>query len=242
MLATLSKDCARVLEEIEPGAGHHLNVESMMTHVKTTNSLPLHFILASFLEDSGDPLHAKKTYEDLFTVLQSSIQGADVSKDFGLVVITYMRFVLRTEGLPAVRKVFSRARSVGNLIPWIVYEVAAKMEDEHGGYLQSSLEIFESGMDRFSDDVEFVVCYLDWLLCANEQARKQNLCFMPLISDTLLGAIALVELVKESFSGDDATRLQDYLSQPTPHRKHLKSAVESRIEQIYGPGVSSTAS
>jgi len=79
-----------------------------------------------------------------------------------------MRFAHRTEGLAASRVVFSQAKEDAPFTPWLVYEAAAMMEFREGGGRDNVLEAFQAGMTYFGKDINYVMCFLEWLISIDD--------------------------------------------------------------------------
>ncbi|KAK7017899.1 mRNA 3'-end-processing protein rna14 [Paramarasmius palmivorus] len=189
-------------------------------------SLLLHFALADTLEGKSDFDQARQAYEELLTIFRTALSDcpvvgrADISKDFGLVYIMYIRFTFRTEGRTAAQAVFSRAINDSTLLPWLVFEEVAKMERDHGGSINDTRHIFEAGMKQFSRDIGYVVCYLEWLITVNEKTCAQ----------------VLFESTVDEFPIHDAAQLWDHWSRYLYRCGDLDSIQEAerRMSKVYG--------
>ena len=105
---------------------------------------------------------------------------------YGIAWIMYIRFARRAEGLKSARAVFGKARR-DRWTPWEVHEAegilvsdspdqshsphhAALMEYHCGNKdVQVASRIFEKGMELFSDEVEYVLRYLGFLISINDE-------------------------------------------------------------------------
>lgn len=79
-----------------------------------------------------------------------------------------MRFCRRAEGLKSSRAVFGKARK-DKWTSWEVYEAAALMEYHCNKAMDVASRIFEKGLELFTDEVEFVLRYLGFLISVNDE-------------------------------------------------------------------------
>lgn len=100
------------------------------------------------------------------------IQGVKTAA--GIVWVMYMRFARRAEGLKAARIVFGKARKSPN-VTWHMFEASALMEYHSNKEQTVAVRIFEFGLKLFSEDVDFVMSYLQFLLSINDETSE--LCF-----------------------------------------------------------------
>ncbi|KAK7031261.1 mRNA 3'-end-processing protein rna14 [Paramarasmius palmivorus] len=141
----------------------------------------LNFALADALEAKGHANQVKKIYEDLLIILRTTLNsGADagyacVSKDLGVVYKMYMRFAFRTRNVTATRSLLAQATKDGPLVPWLVYAEAAKSQLDCEGSKDVALQIFHAGMTNFSKDIQFVICYLEWLIAIDARKHAEAL-------------------------------------------------------------------
>lgn len=87
--------------------------------------------------------------------------------------IMQMRFARRAEGVQAARAVFSRARKSAHTT-WQVFEASAMLELHWNKEQKIATNVFEVGLKRFSDDVGYVVRYLDFLLSVNDDGSESR--------------------------------------------------------------------
>lgn len=92
----------------------------------------------------------------------------------GIVWVYYMRFARRAEGLKAARLVFGKARKSPN-VTWHIFEASALMEYHSNKDSSVAVRIFELGLKIFSDDVDFVTSYLQFLLSINDDSNARAL-------------------------------------------------------------------
>lgn len=89
-------------------------------------------------------------------------------QEYGLVYIMYIRFAMRSEGLEASRVVFQKARK-DKFAPWEVFEAAALMEYHVAKQTVVANRILSVAMNRFSQEIDFVVRYLTFLMSVNDE-------------------------------------------------------------------------
>jgi cleavage stimulation factor subunit 3 len=125
----------------------------------------LSFSYCDFEETVKQPAHAKKEYERLLAHAPSA-----------LVLIQFQRFVRRTEGKEAARKIFQRARKAA-CCSHHVYIAAAMLENDANGEQEVARKIFDLGMSRYVKEPVFVEAYIEFLVTASAdiQTRTNNL-------------------------------------------------------------------
>ncbi|TXT07763.1 uncharacterized protein COLE_04687 [Cutaneotrichosporon oleaginosum] len=92
----------------------------------------------------------------------------------GTAWVMYMRFARRSEGLKAARLVFGKARKSPH-ITWHVFQASALMEYYSNKDSSVAVRIFELGVRQFSDEVPFVIGYLEFLLSINDDTNARAL-------------------------------------------------------------------
>jgi cleavage stimulation factor subunit 3 len=145
----------------------------------------------------------------------------EVKTAAGIVWVTYMRFTRRHGGLSAARKIFTKARKSPHQT-WHVFEASALMEHRYGTSAKTgdnkegaavAVRVFELGLKQFSEDVDFVMSYLNYLLSVNDDTSE----FTPLLSSELLtnvpDARALFERSVLKIPADKARPLWDTWAQ-----------------------------
>ncbi|EFP79653.1 mRNA 3'-end-processing protein rna14 [Puccinia graminis f. sp. tritici] len=88
--------------------------------------------------------------------------------------ITEMRFARRTEGIKPARAVFTRARKA----PYItshVFEASAMMEYHWNKEPAVATKVFDLGLKTFSEDVNYVLQYLHFLITLNDDSNARAL-------------------------------------------------------------------
>jgi len=88
--------------------------------------------------------------------------------------ITELRFARRTEGIKPARAVFTRARKA----PYItshVFEASAMMEYHWNKEPAVATKVFDLGLKTFSEDVNYVLQYLNFLITLNDDSNARAL-------------------------------------------------------------------
>lgn len=78
------------------------------------------------------------------------------------------------QGREQARKVFSKARKVRQC-RWQVFAAAADLERRYEGDTKVPCNIFELGLKRYGSCVEFILHYVDFLKCVNDNANARAL-------------------------------------------------------------------
>ncbi|ORX39874.1 hypothetical protein BD324DRAFT_667355 [Kockovaella imperatae] len=99
---------------------------------------------------------------------------ADLATAASVVWIMYMRFAQRAEGLKAARGVFGKARKSPH-VTWHTFEASAMLEYHSNKDSAVAIRIFELGFKLFSEDVDYVVRYLQFLLSINDDSNARAL-------------------------------------------------------------------
>ncbi|KAK8869830.1 hypothetical protein IAR55_000398 [Kwoniella newhampshirensis] len=86
----------------------------------------------------------------------------------------YMRFARRAEGIKAARGVFGKSRKSPH-VTWHTFEASAMMEYHSNKDSAVAIRIFELGFKLFSEDVDYVICYLQFLLSINDDNNARAL-------------------------------------------------------------------
>lgn len=101
------------------------------------------------------------------------LQLRERKQEYGLVYIMYIRFAMRAEGQESSRSVFQRARK-DKYVPWEVFEAAALMEYHVAKQPVVANRILSVAMNRFSNEIDFVVRYLTFLMSVNDETSAFN--------------------------------------------------------------------
>ncbi|KAK9479364.1 hypothetical protein V1514DRAFT_328439 [Lipomyces japonicus] len=99
---------------------------------------------------------------------------ASLSKEFTISSIFFMRAQKRMEGLKNARQVFSDARK-SQYSTYSIYVDAAMMEYHHNKGPEIASKIFELGLKRFPDSVDFIGEYLNFLILTNDDTNARAL-------------------------------------------------------------------
>ncbi|KAH7919879.1 Suf-domain-containing protein [Leucogyrophana mollusca] len=101
---------------------------------------------------------------------------AERRTEYGLVWITYMRFVRRAQGIKSFRQIFASARR-DLWTPWEVYEFAALTEYHHTKEIGAKIaaRIFEKGLEEYGDEIQLFVRYLEFLIRINDDINARAL-------------------------------------------------------------------
>ncbi|WVO12857.1 hypothetical protein L204_100465 [Cryptococcus depauperatus] len=86
----------------------------------------------------------------------------------------YMRFARRAEGIKSARSVFGKARRSAHLT-WHVFEASALVEYHSNKDSAVAIRIFELGLKQFSEDADYVIKYLQFLLSINDDNNARAL-------------------------------------------------------------------
>ncbi|OCH93262.1 Suf-domain-containing protein [Obba rivulosa] len=142
----------------------------------------------------------------------------DRRTEYGIAWIVYMRFAQRSEGLKSKRAVFAKARK-DRWTPWEVYEAAALMEYHCGKNVEIASRIFERGLENFSDEIDFVMRYLGFLISVNDDNNAR----------------ALFERVIGTFPPDRARPLWEMWARHEYQFGDLAAAqkIEKRMSEVY---------
>ncbi|WWC90032.1 uncharacterized protein L201_004962 [Kwoniella dendrophila CBS 6074] len=98
----------------------------------------------------------------------------DLSKGVNVGWVMYMRFARRAEGIKAARAVFGKARK-SPYLTWHTFEASAMMEYHSNKDSAVAIRIFELGLKLFSEEVEYVIKYLQFLLSINDDTNARAL-------------------------------------------------------------------
>lgn len=137
-------------------------------------------------EDHG---HATKSNSKLAeTIKQLEGEKAnklkELSEEGTVAAIMYMRALRRMEGIKAARQVF--AKSIGSPhMSWQIYVASALMEHQYNEMKVSdkdgkqptpiAVKIFTRGMKNFSENIDFVLEYLNFLLSIRDDTNARAL-------------------------------------------------------------------
>ena len=153
-------------------------------------SLSLALALAERYEvDGKSATEARNVYEQLLSVLEAKccpeMMGDELNHLTGkmkcladrlnLAYVQFMAFCRRTEGVPAARAVFTRARK-HHLVGPQVYSASAQMEFYARKDASVAVKIFELGMAKYGNwSVEYVLDYIGLLSALNDDTNLRAL-------------------------------------------------------------------
>ncbi|PNF15153.1 Protein suppressor of forked [Cryptotermes secundus] len=125
----------------------------------------LYFAYADFEE-------GRLKYEKVHQIYNRYLDITDV--DPTLAYVQYMKFARRAEGIKSARTVFKRAREDPRS-RFHVFVAAALMEYYCSKDKNIAFRIFELGLKKFSDNPEYILCYIDYLSHLNEDNNTRVL-------------------------------------------------------------------
>ncbi|KAJ1309611.1 hypothetical protein OPQ81_006383 [Rhizoctonia solani] len=142
----------------------------------------------------------------------------ELKSELGVVWIMHMRFARRSEGLKPARTIFGKARKDKHIF-WNVYEAAALMEYHCTKAPDVATKIFELGLKVFSDNPDYVLRYLGFLISINDENNAR----------------ALFERVITTFPPDKARPIWDRWSRYEYNFGDLigSQKLEKRLAEIY---------
>ncbi|EJD00731.1 Suf-domain-containing protein [Fomitiporia mediterranea MF3/22] len=176
--------------------------------------------------EAAPPLSAGLNKEHSMSVSSASssedaslaTQLRERKQEYGLVYILYIRFAMRSEGLEASRMVFQKARK-DKFTPWEVFEAAAHMEYHVAKQPTVANRILSVAMNRFSQEIDFVVRYLTFLMSVNDENNAR----------------ALFERTVGTFPPDKARPLWERWARYEYQYGNLEAALklEKRMAEVY---------
>ncbi|KAJ9595491.1 hypothetical protein L9F63_013313, partial [Diploptera punctata] len=125
----------------------------------------LYFAYADFEE-------GRLKYEKVHQIYSRFLDITDI--DPTLAYVQYMKFARRAEGIKSARTVFKRARE-DIRSRFHVFVAAALMEYYCSKDKNIAFRIFELGLKKFSDNPDYIVCYIDYLSHLNEDNNTRVL-------------------------------------------------------------------
>ncbi|QDZ18599.1 Suf domain-containing protein [Chloropicon primus] len=153
------------------GNGDHARASEVFT--KACSALPactmLHFAAADFEAAQDKIEEAKAIYEGLLSRIDKLEPNTQ-----GQIWIQYMRFLRRTEGASASRKLFLRARKSEGCSHHI-YSTSALLEWQNGKDVKVAKNIFELGLKSFLKETEYVLEYARFLISQGDISNARIL-------------------------------------------------------------------
>ncbi|XP_049793735.1 protein suppressor of forked [Schistocerca nitens] len=179
----------------------------------------LYFAYADFEE-------GRLKYEKVHQIYGRFLEIPDI--DPTLAYVQYMKFARRAEGIKSARTVFKRARE-DSRSRFHVFVAAALMEYYCSKDKNIAFRIFELGLKKFSDNPDYILCYIDYLSHLNEDNNTRVL-FERVLSSGSLEPEKSVEIWNrflefESNIGDLASIVKV---------EKRRSAVLSQIKEFQG--------
>ncbi|GBG61269.1 hypothetical protein CBR_g19801 [Chara braunii] len=129
------------------------------------DSAVLHYAFAEYQESNGNVRDARSVYDAL--IRNDAAANA-------LAYIQFMRFIRRTEGVDAARKVFMAARK-SPMCTYHVYVASAKMELCIDKDPKVARNIFELGLKKYIHEPAYILEYLDFLMQLNDDRNIRAL-------------------------------------------------------------------
>ena len=129
------------------------------------DNILLHFAYADFEEGRNNKTKATKIYDRILSI---------PSIDPTLIYIQYMKFARRTEGIKLARVIFKRARE-DTRSKHQVYIAAALMEYFCQKDKSVACKIFELGLKKFPNEINFILAYIEFLKNLNEENNTRVL-------------------------------------------------------------------
>ncbi|CAF3778055.1 unnamed protein product [Rotaria magnacalcarata] len=128
----------------------------------------IHFAYADFEEQRLNVDKARSIYNRLLDVNEANL------KDPTLAYIQAMRFERRTEGIKAARALFKRARE-DTRTNHQVYVAAALMEYYCSKDNNIAFNIFNLGLKKFGQNLDYILAYIDYMTHLNEDHNARVL-------------------------------------------------------------------
>ncbi len=98
-------------------------------------------------------------------------ESGELTETNPLVYVQHMKFMRRTEGRDAARKVFLLARKSPQ-VTWQVYVAAAEMEHHTNAEPDFAAKIYSAGLNLFIGTPQYVFAYLDFLNAINDNTNQ----------------------------------------------------------------------
>ncbi|KAF8744703.1 Suf protein, partial [Rhizoctonia solani] len=150
----------------------HVQLDALETSIKEeveaakANAPPVDFMAPP--EDQSVPSEADAI------LARRTPELNELKSELGVVWIMHMRFARRSEGLKPARTIFGKARKDKHIF-WNVYEAAALMEYHCTKAPDVATKIFELGLKVFSDNPDYVLRYLGFLISINDENNARAL-------------------------------------------------------------------
>ncbi|UJR14715.1 hypothetical protein I4U23_001708 [Adineta vaga] len=138
------------------------------TQTYMRSNMLIHFAYADFEEYRLNVDKARAIYDRLLDLNESNL------KDPTLAYIQAMRFERRADGIKAARAVFKRARD-DSRINHHIYVAAALMEYYCTKDNSIAFNIFNLGLKKYGQNVDYILAYIDYMTHLNEDHNARVL-------------------------------------------------------------------
>jgi cleavage stimulation factor subunit 3 len=138
------------------------------TQTYMRSNVLIHFAYADFEEQRLNVDKARAIYNRLLDVNEANL------KDATLAYIQAMRFERRADGIKSARAVFKRARE-DSRTNHQVYVAAALMEYYCSKDNNIAFNIFNLGLKKYSQNVDYILAYIDYMTHLNEDHNARVL-------------------------------------------------------------------
>ncbi|CAF0946428.1 unnamed protein product [Rotaria sordida] len=143
------------------------------------SNMLIHFAYADFEEYRLNIDKARAIYNRLLDINEANL------KDPTLAYIQAMRFERRTDGIKSARSIFKRARE-DLRINHQIYVAAALMEYYCTKDNNIAFNIFNLGLKKYGQNVDYILAYIDYMTHLNEDHNARVLFERVLSSDNLI--------------------------------------------------------
>lgn len=141
------------------------NMFERATSTLLSKNMLLYFAYADYEE-------GRLKYDKVHQIYQKYLDIKDI--DPTLAYVQYMKFARRAEGIKSARNVFKRAREDPRS-KYHIFVCAALMEYYCSKDKNIAFRIFELGLKKFSDNPDYISCYIDYLSHLNEDNNTRVL-------------------------------------------------------------------
>ncbi|XP_018329135.1 protein suppressor of forked isoform X2 [Agrilus planipennis] len=166
----LEYSCKVLQEKGDVNASKLFSEEAANMFERATSSLLSKNMLLYFAY--ADYEEGRLKYDKVHQIYQKYLEIKDI--DPTLAYVQYMKFARRAEGIKSARNVFKRAREDVRS-KYHVFVCAALMEYYCSKDKNIAFRIFELGLKKFSDNPDYITCYIDYLSHLNEDNNTRVL-------------------------------------------------------------------
>lgn len=135
------------------------------TSTLLSKNMLLYFAYADYEE-------GRLKYDKVHQIYHKYLDIKDI--DPTLAYVQYMKFARRAEGIKSARLVFKKARE-DQRSKYHIFVCAALMEYYCSKDKNIAFRIFELGLKKFSDNPDYITCYIDYLSHLNEDNNTRVL-------------------------------------------------------------------